>query len=640
VHAVPKPTAHTAAHPSPSMVSYGLRDEEEDTSEQSIEVPAQSLSRESRKRRYPVAFPDEVSPYRGEEGDHERATGLIAMMDCFSLVFSWMGQVGGRIFTIGTRLSNRELNAVGSWLHKEEGQVKRQRITSPPTQHHELDETSPLLPPLTPQQQQPSRSTTYIPPPRRSPSPNTFLAGSPHISSARTCSPPLVPRTRRFPQPTRIQRLRRLQSQSQNSSSVAPGDALRRPRPGPYDRVPQRKTSQREAEERLLALETRARELTRSQVSPTPASYAWNDDLVQAEFLRSRGRLPRATTQVTRHQESPSPEAQQFEFKFSTPLPTKFDFGGQFTSPPKSAVPEYVRQEEGDVDRGVFKFSLPPRSKERVEELGSPKMRIPGKKEGLRGTKTQLKGIVNGEGQWRETERAEKYPPRSAQIAKDTFARPTPPSQTEDTFVQPTRRRSQTETDTIKPPRRPSHPETNTVDGPSHDTTSAKPRRPSHFEEDVQRKTTNFFDRLPAAPSENKFIRKTLPPKVQKYTYNLDLTSQSSSFPPPTSTILPVDAFAVPTTPPELRRTKSNVVSPMRSSRRKITQTYASDSHREFFRDLRELLGQTKAKREVEEREIELQIQRLREEEKVIEKTLVGELPKLPEILSRKVCPK
>jgi hypothetical protein len=78
----------------------------------------------------------------------------------------------------------------------------------------------------------------------------------------------------------------------------------------------------------------------------------------------------------------------------------------------------------------------------------------------------------------------------------------------------------------------------------------------------------------------------------------------------------------------------------MRSSRRKITQTYASDSHREFFRDLRELLGQTKAKREVEEREIELQIQRLREEEKVIEKTLVGELPKLPEILSRKVCPK
>jgi hypothetical protein len=65
---------------------------------------------------------------------------------------------------------------------------------------------------------------------------------------------------------------------------------------------------------------------------------------------------------------------------------------------------------------------------------------------------------------------------------------------------------------------------------------------------------------------------------------------------------------------------------------------YAQDSYRDFIRDLREVLGQTKAKKELEEQEIENQIRKLREEEKAVEPTLAAQIPRLPELLARKVC--
>ena len=70
-----------------------------------------------------------------------------------------------------------------------------------------------------------------------------------------------------------------------------------------------------------------------------------------------------------------------------------------------------------------------------------------------------------------------------------------------------------------------------------------------------------------------------------------------------------------------------------------MTSTYAEDSHREFMRDLRQALGQKKTQKELEEREIDQQIKKLREEGKAVEATLAGELPKLPELLARKVIP-
>jgi Ulp1 family protease len=95
-----------------------------------------------------------------------------------------------------------------------------------------------------------------------------------------------------------------------------------------------------------------------------------------------------------------------------------------------------------------------------------------------------------------------------------------------------------------------------------------------------------------------------------------------------------------PANPPQTpthRRTVS-AATPTRSSRRaKINTTYAADSHREFIRELRELLGQKALKKDQEEREIDLQIARLRAEEKAVEGTLAGKLARLPELLGRKV---
>src|SRR5271167_1540532 len=105
------------------MVSYGLR--EEDDSEYSLEQQTYQTQRQqqrpqyssqqqgNRKRRYPIAFPEEQYPYSGEEDmmvHHEEGSGfgaLSSVMDCFNLVFSWIGHVGGRIFTTGTSLYTR-----------------------------------------------------------------------------------------------------------------------------------------------------------------------------------------------------------------------------------------------------------------------------------------------------------------------------------------------------------------------------------------------------------------------------------------------------------------------------------------------------------------------------------------------------
>ena len=139
-------------------------------------------------------------------------------------------------------------------------------------------------------------------------------------------------------------------------------------------------------------------------------------------------------------------------------------------------------------------------------------------------------------------------------------------------------------------------------------------------------------------PKEKSLIRKSLPSKSQAFTYQIN--TQRTKQEPPLSQSFPLANDSItPATPstPSHRRTKS-VVSPTRSSRRsKMTSTYAEDSHREFMRDLRQALGQRKAQKELEEREIDQQIKKLREEGQAVEATLAGGLPKLPELLARKV---
>ena len=144
---------------------------------------------------------------------------------------------------------------------------------------------------------------------------------------------------------------------------------------------------------------------------------------------------------------------------------------------------------------------------------------------------------------------------------------------------------------------------------------------------------------------DKPLIRKSLPSKPQMYTYHIDtqappkqepqLSQSFPSIPSDRDLILPPSSET-----PSHRRTKSSIATPTRSSRRtKFTGTYAEDSHREFIRDLRDLLGQRKAKKDQEEKEIDEQIRKLREEGKAVEKSLAGEIPRLPELLARKVRP-
>jgi hypothetical protein len=148
------------------------------------------------------------------------------------------------------------------------------------------------------------------------------------------------------------------------------------------------------------------------------------------------------------------------------------------------------------------------------------------------------------------------------------------------------------------------------------------------------------------APSDKPLIRKTLP-KSQTFTYRIDThlesqppledTKLAQSFPqshPPISH----DILPTPSTSPSGHRRTKSVATPTRSSRRaRFTSTYAEDSHREFIRELRQALGQQKAKKEQEEKAIEEQIKKLREEGQAVEKSLAGEIPRLPELLARKV---
>ena len=124
-----------------------------------------------------------------------------------------------------------------------------------------------------------------------------------------------------------------------------------------------RKTSHQDAESRLVALEQRAQQLQSQALPPSqpPApKYKWGDEEVTAEFHR-HNRRPTQKQPVSIPppvRESPQP----FDFKFSTPIPTHFNFGGHFTSPPRSGAPEYVKTGEriSGLEKAQFTFELPP----------------------------------------------------------------------------------------------------------------------------------------------------------------------------------------------------------------------------------------------------------------------------------------
>ena len=401
---------------------------------------------------------------------------------------------------------------------------------------------------------------------------DSFLSGAPYIDS-RHLALPEVPR-RRFPPPSRTQRLKNITSrlQSQSQSSIPSSGAIRKSHssrpPGPYDRLPDRKTSHQDAESRLAALEQRAEQLQSQPIPPTQPpvpQYKWGDEEVTAEFRRHHRRpaqkVPVSIPSPVR--ESPQP----FGFKFSTPIPTHFKFGGQFTSPPRSGAPEYMKTggRVSGLEKAQFTFELPPTAeKARV---------VPPRMNGFQRKENEIK------------------PSKTDKAGQSSLTQPRQSSQDY--------RRHQSESD-----------------------------------------SNTFTIITKQEPKEKSLIHKSLPAKSHAHTYEINIQSTkqepplSQSFPPSNDSIIP----ATPSTPSH-RRTKS-VVTPSRSSRRsKMTSTYAEDSHREFMRDLRQALGQKKAQKELEEREIDQQIKKLREEGQAVASTLAGELPKLPELLARKVSP-
>lgn len=417
---------------------------------------------------------------------------------------------------------------------------------------------------------------------------DSFLSGAPYVEQ-RDAFLSFVPRSRRHPPMSRAQKYQNLTSsllsQSQSQSSLA-GGAIRKPqfaRPGPYSRVIK---SQREAESRLQTLEARVRN-QQSQALATPQipTYKWGDEEVNAEFRQFRHvRKQHRKEPVSSPQFAPPPtkDHPEFKFEFSTPLPTTFTFGGQFTSPPQSGAPEHVRREgkASEIEKAQFKFKLPPSAK----------------KEGLlyheHPSKVQpdVQLVQKVEGLPRETDHAHTLVPMKEKHVQDFGTQPRP--------------------------------------------------IPSRGRRDPEQPDENTFTIL--ANQDTKAQHKSF---TQGYTYHIDtyapikFPSNSRSFPPP---ITMKDPNVIPTpsaTPSPHRRTKS-AITPTRSSRRtKFTPTYAEDSHRQFIRELREILGQKKLKKDQEEKEIEDQIKKLREEGKAVESTLAGEIPRLPELLARKVYP-
>jgi hypothetical protein len=273
-----------------------------------------------------------------------------------------------------------------------------------------------------------------------------------------------------------------------------------------------------------------------------------------------------------------------FEFKFSTPIPTSFKFGGLFTSPPQSGAPEYVRTKGrvSGMEKAQFTFELPPSAH---KERNTPAQGL--KASGIKDAK--MDGLKK---------------PDTSQLTSNGPSKTHKRGQSSPQLVPQDHRR----------------------------------------ENQADKSDRNTFTIVAHPEPKNKpLIHKSLPSKSQVITYHIDTaninTRTQQELPSEQlSQSFPTTSQDLPSTPSH-RRTKS-VVTPTRSSRRsKITNTYAEDSHREFIRDLRQLLGDKKLQREQEEREIDAQIQKLREEGKAIESTLAGEIPRLSELLARKVLP-
>ena len=630
------------------MGTYGLLQDDSEEGDSFDNIPQHQ---NTRKRTYPVAFPAEepaeIYPYNtsvpvaidkeSPEGVRPFGLTMSSILDCFSTAFSWIGHIGVEIFTTGIlySLRIRKLITVGSWVQKHrtttgyDGQPipKRQRVLPQQSQQQpEHDETSPLIarqPPVrkppSPIPRTPPKHTQILP--ESNSLQNDFLSGQPFIEN-RGSYLPSVPRSKRFPQPSRAQRLTKLTSHLRKDShphqQSIPGGALRKShisRPGPYDRhVPPQKRQQ-EAESRLSALEKHVNQLrqgpNKSDSSALP-TFSWGDEEVTAEFRRHY----RRPSQWSPPQPVPHPPtisrdpatAVKFNFKFSTPMPSKFEFGGQFTSPPRSGVPrEIIGEPVSGVEKAQFRFELPPtEERERLTPRPVWDHTPSGNKGGggMEGSTVKREG--NGGGNMFGMKASQSMPAISSHLMQSTEIR-------------------------MKP------------QVPGNRQTKRK------YDPEQENKNTFTIFAQEGSKGKSSLIQKSLPAKSHSMSFQITSQakqppqppqeSQPHSFPLPSQSIPSPPPSATGTPIPGHRRTKS-FNTPTRSSRRfRITPTYAQDSHREFIRELRERLGQKKAKEEQEEREIEEQIRKLREEGQAVESTLAGEIPRLPELLARKVLP-
>ena len=360
---------------------------------------------------------------------------------------------------------------------------------------------------------------------------------------------------------------------------------------------------------RLEKLEERAKKNLSPTFSTEEPTFDWADEEVKKELRGYHKRKPsqrQSVSFVPPQKPLPSQsQRQSFKFEFETAGGlTPFKFGQQFTSPPKSGAPKNVREENGSlaVDKSLFTFTLPP-STEKERTHGGRLSRPPEteRSQDPTATKTIQKNGVHSHSQSLGG-MATSFAPKGPWIGQST-------------------------------------------------STSSQSNQ-----QIVDSKST--FTLISNQEPRQGFIRKSVPiSKSQSYTYHLNQKADppslnqpmlSQSFPPSN---LPTSGFSRPPTAedtkpddtqttPHHRRTKSDksLPTPTRSSHRsKFTSTYAEDSHRAFIRDLRSILGQKKARSDAEEREIEDQIRKLREEGKAVESSLAGEIAKLPDWLSRRV---
>ena len=648
------------------MGAYAAPDDlEEDCSPEA--VIESNLS--SRKRTYPNAFVDaqrQDYDYRSSEevrGEHaalpvvlDRSShpvfplGLTSgqLLERLRTSVAWIRyailEYGGKFFSSGApriTLQTGSYGVVGSWIDRKKtvssgtqgpSPSKRQRVlprqdnaqTRTSYYHDEPTETSPLLFSQQPQSRPPPRYPTLRPQrpqSQRGPAlikssispvefPESFLSGAPYIES-RTASLPQVP-LRRHPPPSRKERFKNIASRLQcapssdkQQPSIPAGGAIRKIRAvrrAPYDRtVPKPKSSPQEAESRLAALERRAQTLQTSSQHLSLPNYKWGDEEVAAEFTRHYRRPSQRPSNHPTALLSSQPQKQEtqkvtsenpppFQFKFSTPMPTRFNFGGQFTSPPRSGVPEYVKKSTDSVpgiDKSLFRFEIPPPSVKKQEAAPSLTFKTSG---------VPLRDVTGG------YQKTNAVPPK----AKEKTA--TAPS----VVIQSN-------------------------------------RLPKSQSESSSAPNNNTFTILAnSTPLKDKtLVQKTLRVKSEAITYHIQGPRSKKEASPAESNALPhsypstITTFDPSHPPPPVTPTHRRTTSaqtPTRSSRRaKITTTYAEDSHREFIRELRGILGQKKAKRDLEEREIDLQIAKLREEGQAVEGSLAGELPRLPELLARRV---